>query len=150
LEEILLKAWTGWSRLVTPLKLLDKEMINGWKAGGNDFTLNLSPDNCTWQASFTNLRTLHFSLGSYVEDRYVTEPCLRCGIRPIKVQALAGLLQETSIGLRAAKVMAVIERIPLFSTGVEFHVAPSGPSVYCECSKRVSHLIAQMATKPKD
>jgi hypothetical protein len=105
-------------------------------------------DKCVWQASFPNLRTLHFLLSSYFQHDHGIfakySRCINCGESAADIQTLAALLKETSIELRAMKVTALIKRIPM--TNYYGEIDP----VYCNCFKTFSELIVHMATKSEN
>jgi hypothetical protein len=152
LEELLVLAWTGWSRLLTPTRPLDQKLIAKW-AATNKYP-NLNPDKNTWQESFPNLRTLHLTLSSYFPYNEKYGECKKCDLCSHRVQDLAGILKETRIGLKAKKATATIERVPLdYGESDGDDEDPDeimGPLVICKYSKRLSDRIVVVATKPKE
>jgi hypothetical protein len=151
LEEILVLAWTGWSRVLTPARPLDQQLIAKWATTNRH--PNLDPDKTTWQNSFPNLRTLHITLSSWFDYKESFGSCPRCDLCAHRVQDIAGILKETSIELRAIKATATIERVPYDYESPDEDAEPEdrikGPPVVCKCTKRLSDRVAVMATKPK-
>ena len=152
LEELLVLAWTGWGRILTPTRPLNKRLILKWAI--TDKHPNLRRDNTTWQKLFSNLQTLHLTLISYFPYNERFGACARCDLCEHRVEDMAGILKETAIELKAEKVTAKIMRVPFDYSEMrededDFDKIMGAP-VVCTCTKRLSDRIAQMATKPKE
>ncbi|KAF2125805.1 hypothetical protein P153DRAFT_94270 [Dothidotthia symphoricarpi CBS 119687] len=137
LEDLILGLRSSLRMLLTPARPLDRAALTlcggPSQCGGRDYG-----GSTAWQALFCNLRALrveihvHVSLATRGEGR-----CGICFLDREDVEGLAALLEQTSMGIKAAEVEAVVKTIMFFGVG----------PLRCECLRVVERVVEGLARR---